>query len=286
MAERAYICVNGEFKKSAEPSLFPHNRAFRYGDTLVENIHACATTLQFPGYHLDRLFYNMQLLSMEIPAYFSVSLFSKLAAQLLNKNRIFGGASIRITVYRDAGTAFIPDTNKAAFLIESLALPRDHYALNERGLAVDICSGYVKPTGPLSGIRNAHCLLYLAAGIEGRKKDLDAVILLNETGKIVETADSNIFLVSGNAVFTPGIAQGCVPGVMRRVILELAETAGYRVNDQSNLTPGVMDDAEEVFLTNAIDGMRWVVACRERRYYKRVAKFLNEKLNEKAFGNT
>jgi branched-chain amino acid aminotransferase len=283
MSERTYISLNGEFKKTSDPCLYPHNRAFRYGDALVENMHACGTELQFPGLHLDRLFANMRLLSMEIPAFFTVENFRQLTVQLLNKNRIFGGAQIRLTVYRDSDKAFISDLQRISFLLESQGLDGDHYVLNDRGLTIDISNEYRKFTGSLPGIRTAHNLLYLMAGMEGRKKNLDAVIILNETGRMVETNDSNVFLVSGDSIFTPGIQQGCIPGVMRQVLLELSGEAGYRTNDQSSLTPAALDDAEEVFLTSAIYGIRWVGAYRQRRYYKKVAKVLNGKLNEIAF---
>ncbi len=284
VAENRYICLNGEFRKTAEPCLYLQNRAFRSGNGLHENMHAYATELQFPEYHLERLFGNMRLLSMEIPAYFTNDTFRQLTSQLLNKNRIFGGSVIRLSVYQDTPGNFIPDRGDVSFIIESQRLEHEKFTLNDRGLAVDLCTGFIKSTGPLSVVREAHSLYYLLAGMEGRKRNLDDVLMLNETGRLVETHDSNIFLVSGNAIFTPGISQGCIPGIMRRVVLDLAGDAGFRINDQSSLTPAALDDAEELFLTNAVAGIRWVVAFRDRRYYKRAAKILTEKLNAKAFG--
>jgi hypothetical protein len=40
-------------------------------------------------YHLDRLFENMQLLSMDMPPYFTAEFLYNLITQLLNKNRMF-----------------------------------------------------------------------------------------------------------------------------------------------------------------------------------------------------
>lgn len=284
MTEPTYICLNGEYRKNSGPSLYPHNRAFRYGDMLAENMHAFGTELQFPEHHLERLYNNMRFLSMEIPASLTVEKLRQFAVRLLNKNRIFGGAQVRLTIYRDSDQGFLTDLPGISFLLESHALNYDRYILNEKGFTLDICSAFTKFSGNMPVIRNAHNLLYLLADIEGRNKNLDAILLLNESGRIVETVDSNVFLVSGDSLFTPGIQQGCIPGVMRRIILGLAGDAGFRTNDQSSLTPAVLHDAEEVFLTNAVDGIRWVGAFRQRRYYKRVAKILNEKLNEKAFG--
>jgi branched-chain amino acid aminotransferase len=114
--------MNGEFRKASEPSLFPNNRAFRYADALYENMHACATEPQFTIYHLERLFENMHLLSMEIPGYFSVDMLRQLITQLLNKNRIFGGARIRLSVFRDTDEGYIPDQDRISFILESQRL--------------------------------------------------------------------------------------------------------------------------------------------------------------------
>ena len=283
MADRTYICLDGEFRNAAEPSIYPHNRAFRHGDVLYEILHACATALQFPEYHMERLLTSMKLLAFEIPGYFTLNRLQQLATQLLNKNRIFGGARIRLTVYRNKDENTLTGRETISFILESQKLEGDHYRLNDRGLVAAVCRDFIKHTGPLSAVRSASNLLYLLADREGKKYQTDCNILLNEAGRIVETADSNIFLVSGNAIFTPDIRQGCVPGVMRQIILQIAEATGYRINDQSSLTPAALDDAEEVFLTNAIDGIRWVGAYGQRRYYKRVAKILTDKLNERAF---
>jgi branched-subunit amino acid aminotransferase/4-amino-4-deoxychorismate lyase len=283
MESGAYICINGEFKRSDAPLILTSNRAFRYGDVLTECIHACSTEPQFLSIHHQRMLGNMRLLAMEIPSFFTENQLSNLINRLLNKNRIFGGAAVRLSVFREAGSDFIPDDHKISFLMECQKLEYKNYVLNNTGLSIDVCTGLIKTTGMLSAVRNANSLLYLMAGLQCKSRNLQGMLLLNESGRLVETTDSNIFLVSGNSLFTPGIEQGCIPGVMRSVMLEVAGKEGYKINDQSNLTPAALDDAEEIFLTNAIEGIRWVMAYKQRRYYKRVSKQLALRLNELAF---
>lgn len=280
----SYICLNGEYIKDNEPCLYPRNRAFRHADSLYENIHAFATEPQFLEHHLNRLTGNMELLSMDIPAYLTAENLHQLIERLLNKNRIFGGAGIRLTVYRNDEKDYVPVNHHVSFMLESTPLKAGKYDLNDKGYCIDICTEFTKVKGVLSGLRNSNSIIYLMAAMQGRKNNLDAVILLNEDNRLVETTDSNLFLVSGSAVYTPGIDQGCIPGIMRRVVAGLANEAGYRVNDQCCLTPMALDDAEEVFLTNATEGIRWVGAYRKRRYYNRVAKQLTVRLNNLAFG--
>jgi branched-chain amino acid aminotransferase len=281
-----YICLNGEYLKNNEPRLFTDNRAFRYGDALTENIHAFATEPQFLDYHIERLTGNMRILSMETPAYIATPDIKQLIVSLLNKNRIFGGAGIRFTVFRSLGEDLVPSGNSVSFIIESYTLNDGRYELNEKGLSAGISHSMVRTPGPLAHLHRANSTLFLLAGLEGERNKQDTVILLNQAGRLTETVNSNISLASGNSVFTPGTEQGCIPGVMRRVIIKLASEAGYRVNDQSSLTASALLDAEEVFLTNALEGIRWVGAYQQKRYFSKTSRLLIGLLNDFAFGKT
>jgi branched-chain amino acid aminotransferase len=70
---------------------------------------------------------------------------------------------------------------------------------------------------------------------------------------------------------------------MRELIIKLARDAGMQVNDHSSLTPAVLDVADEVFFTNAIEGIRWAGAYRQRRFYKNTSQMLTRRLNEMVF---
>jgi branched-subunit amino acid aminotransferase/4-amino-4-deoxychorismate lyase len=283
MSQSTFLCRNGEFIRSNEPSVYPESRAFRFGDALFEHIHAYATEPQFIEYHVERLLDGMQTVAMEVPAFYTVGNFRHLINQLLTKNKIFGGALIRLTIIRQAGGLYTPLENKPVFMMESLKLEHNFYELNEKGLVIDLCTGYVKHPGPLASVKSASALLYVMAGLQSREMDVDECILLNTGGRIVETVNSNIFLVRGTSVFTPDVDTGCIPGVMRRVIIDIATAEGYRVNDRSSLTPAVLEDADEVFMTNAVEGIRWAGAYRQRRYFRKTAQSLLRKLNEVAF---
>ena len=283
MVNAKYICVNGEFRRAEEPFILPVNRAFRYGDALCENIHVFATEAQFLEHHYSRMVSGMNLLYMEIPFHLTLGNLAQLITQLLNRNKLYGGGMIRLTIFRDAGVSVTPDNNRIGFTLESHPLPHDRYELNEKGLVIDLCQDYSVNTGSLSGIKSTGSLLYVLTGLYCKRNHLDDAVLLNDMGRIAGSVCSNIFLVRGSSLFTPGLDQGCIPGVMRRVILKLSTDAGFRVNDQSSLTPAVLDDADEVFLTNAREGIRWAGAFRQRRYYKRTAQNLIRMLNELVF---
>ncbi len=284
MEDARYVCVNGEFRRSSDPFLDSRNRAFRFGDALVENIHAFATEAQFLEQHFNRLLKGMDLLYMKMPAWLTVSYVAQLISRLLNRNRIFGGAAVRLTLYREAGGHLKPEGNEVSFILESRSMQENYYTLNEKGLVVDLCREYRVHSGVLSGIKDTGSLVYVLASLYCERNHLDETLLLNETGRIAGTYHANIFLVKDGALFTPGLDQGCRAGVMREVIIKISLDSGMRVNDEGSFTPAVLEDADEMFLTNALEGIRWVGAYQLKRYYRKTSQLLIRTLNKLAFG--
>jgi branched-subunit amino acid aminotransferase/4-amino-4-deoxychorismate lyase len=284
MATAKYLCLNGEFRQAADPVLLAGNRAFRFGDALFENIHAWSTEAQLLEKHYKRLIASMDILGMAVPARLSVPSLSRFITQLLNRNKIFGGACIRLTVYRETGESLLPGNQMTCFILESEALESGKYLLNDKGYVIDVCQDYRRAAGILAGMKTTGYLPNVMTSLFCDQHGLDDAIMLNESGRITGSARSNIFLVRESSLFTPVLGQGCIPGVMREMIIKLAVEAGLQVNDHSSLTPAVLDDADEVFFTNSVEGIRWTGAYRQRRFYKNTAQMLIRKLNEKVFG--
>jgi len=75
-------------------------------------------------------------------------------------------------------------------------------------------------------------------------------IFLNTRGELCEATGSNVFVVSEGRVRTPPGASGCLLGVTRALVLELAATAGVEVVE-TTLTPDALARADEAFLTSS-----------------------------------
>ena len=280
-----YICLNGSFYKSDQPVLNNDNRAFKYGDALFETIHANGTEPQFLDLHINRLINGMKILRMNIPAPFRFEYFKKLITNILNKNRQLQGARIRLTVFRNAGGLYTPATNDISFLIESSPLDHDKYALNIKGYAVDIYEDILKPINVLSNVKSTNSLIYILASIYKNEKNLDDSLILNEKHRVIESASSNIFIVKDSTVFTPALDEGCIDGILRNIVISILKSAGYFINDNCSLTIQDLLAADELFLTNVISGVRWVVAFRQKRYYNKISKLMIQKLNEISFND-
>ena len=283
MAEK-FICLNGSYLKSNKPVLESKNRSFLYGDGLFETIHANGTEPQFIKMHMNRMLGSMRMLKMIIPGFFSAEYFMSHIKGVLTRNKQFQGARVRITVFRSSGGLYTPEVNEVSFVIESSPLENDLYTLNQQGYKVEVFTDIAKPDNLLSSVKTTSALFYVLAGIFKSENLLDDCLILNHSGRICESVSSNIFLAKGNKYYTPSLKEGCLPGIMRQVIIDIIKNEGLYMNDDCSLTVEDLLRSDEIFLTNAISGIRWVVAFRQKRYFNKSSKFLVKLLNNKAFG--
>lgn len=276
------LCYNGEFNATDTALFSADNRAFRYGDSLFETIHCNGTQIQFFDEHIERLQLGMTKLQMEIPENFASTIEQNIKS-LITKNKSFLGTRIRLSVFRNSGGLYTPNTNQISYIIESSKLESPHYFLNKKGLKIGLFDTYKKASNSLSGFKTGNSLPFILAGLYKNENKWDDCLLLNERQNLVEGISSNLFVVKDGVLFTPSLESGSVNGIMREQIIQIALNLGITVYDDCIIKPEQLKDADEIFLSNAIVGIRWVVAFEERRYFNRSAKILIEELNKKAF---
>ncbi len=285
MNKTQYISYNGQIIAAKEFGITINNRSFQYGDGLFETMHAVGSQVQFFYEHIERLVESMKVLKMEVPVRFTIDTLGlqKEISKLLTKNKIFKGGRVRLSVFRRAGGLYTPKTSEVSYIVQALPLEQTYYELNTKGYIIDIYDEIPKPVNILSGIKTTSSLLYVMAGIYKKEKKLDECLLINETGNIVEGMSSNIFLIKEENIYTPPLRSGCLNGIMRKKVIELAKIEGYTVFDEVPIKlPDIMA-ADELFFTNAINGIRWVMGFKQRRYFNKITKILSQKLNEKVF---
>ena len=274
-----YLSHNGNFILADMPVVTANNRSFRYGDALFETIRITNYNPQFLKEHLMRLHAGMDILKMEMNPLLNSTYLEHAILELAQKNNITSDGRARLTVYRNEGGFYAPSDNKVSFLIEVDSLDEIGYTLNSKGYTVDLFTEFKKAQNNLSSIKYANSAIYVMAGIHKVQQQLDECLLLNDKHHIIEGISSNIFAVKNGVLYTPPVADGCVNGVMRKKIIEIAQAnkiAVYEISVMQNVLLG----ADELFLTNTIKGIRWVVAYKQKRYFNDTSKKLTEKLNE------
>jgi branched-subunit amino acid aminotransferase/4-amino-4-deoxychorismate lyase len=275
-----YACINGQFVKSDEPQLLVSNRSFQYGDGVFETIRCLNSQPLFFEKHFQRLQNALHQLNMILPDEYSENYFIFLIQNLLQKNRIYKGARARLHVFRNEGGYYTPSDNSASFLLTVDAIDSEYFMLNEKGIHIDIYTNITKPINELSQFKTCNALLFVKAGLWKKEQSLDDCLLLNNDGNIIESSASNFFMVTSGKLVTPSIYSGCVDGTMRRTIFEIAAEKNIQLMESDKIQEKHLATADEIFLTNAIQGISWVGAFKNHRYYHNFSSKLTAYLNE------
>jgi len=102
---------------------------------------------------------------------------------------------------------------------------------------------------PLAGVKTISWLNNVWSIAEANKEGFDEVVMLNERGEVAECTSANIFAVRDGKIYTPPLSSGCLEGITRGILLEIAPEAGLAVVEQT-LRPEDLYSAEEVFITS------------------------------------
>jgi branched-chain amino acid aminotransferase len=278
MDKKQLINLNGQLFPSKEPIFGADNRAFRYGDALFETIRMIGGKLPLLHLHLPRLVRGCELLRLKMDKSFNADFFQQ-QINLLAEARGISEARIRLTLFRTAGGYYLPASSQTEYLIEIEKVEGQGFEYNEKGLSVDLFTEIEKPATQFSTFKTANALVYVLAAMHKKDRELDDCLLINSKSRVIESIDSNLFLVEKGELHTPPVAEGCVAGVMREHLISLAEKEGIAWHEMP-LTLEELFSAEEMFLSNAINGIRWVEHYKSKQYSNDLSARLHKSLRK------
>jgi branched-subunit amino acid aminotransferase/4-amino-4-deoxychorismate lyase len=275
-----YILYNGELKLIDDAVIKIDNRLYNYGDGVFETIRCLSSKPLFFETHYQRLKDSLAILKINLPDEYTENYFNYQIERLLQKNRIYKGARVKLTVFRNAGGLYTPLDKTASYTITASPLENELFSLPLNGVQVGTYSEKLKPVNKFSALKTCSALFYVMAGIWKQENDFGDCFILNENGKIIEALSSNIFIAKADKLFTTTSYCGCVDGTMRRNIIELAPNLKIPIKELDGFTESELLEADEILLTNAIQGVSYVAAFKGRRYYNLMAKKLTVQLNK------
>lgn len=103
--------------------------------------------------------------------------------------------------------------------------------------------------GPYAGAKMLSWVSHAAVLERAHAGGFDDALLVNEKDRIAECTSANIFLVRGGEVLTPPLSSGCLGGITREILLEIAPRAGFPLHEKE-LTTDDLSSAEEVFISS------------------------------------
>ena len=263
-----YVCYDNKFYEENKP-IFRLNRAMKFGDGVFESIRVVAGKVKYLDFHLERLQKGLKALEINCSKG-DIEILKVCIEQLLIKNEIERGAIVRIIAQRSGLGKYAPESNQVFFYIETDRVSTDNYALNQDGYKLGISQNVTIYPTQFSGLKTLNSLQYVMAAKEKEESDYDELILLDANGFLVEGTSSNLFVSKGNVVFTPDLKHGAIRGVMRRVVINKLGQLGYQVK-QTSLGLADLEQADEIFFCNSIQGVTWVSSYSKKRYFKKIS---------------
>ncbi|MBL7701214.1 MAG: aminotransferase class IV [Ferruginibacter sp.] len=248
-----------------------NNRGLRFGDGIFETIKSVNSRLEFLDEHFARLWKGLKILQFNIPKHFTPEILQQEIESLLHKNRHLHLARIRLTVFRGDGGLYDATDNKPNYIIQSWASPAETGNWNTNGLVLGIYKDAKKSCDILSNLKHNNFLPYAMGAMYAKNEKWNDAVILNSYGRICETTFTNIFLIKGDVIYTPALAEGCIAGIMRENMIRKLKAGNYQLME-GKIELDELLEADEVFLTNSIYNMRWVQSIGDKKYTNQKAQ--------------
>ena len=96
---------------------------------------------------------------------------------------------------------------------------------------------------------------------------------------VCEFINGNLFYVKNEKIYTPDLKSGCLNGVLRKNLINIIKSNGL-VIEESQISPFDLVSADELFITNVIQGILPVTNYRKKIYVSKIATNLTNLLND------
>jgi len=248
------------------------------GQCIRQSLFASGNRIPFLKPWLELLGQRFGSIGWHLPDEFRLPEFKILLEKLLNRNRLFKGSWIHLLIIPvfpsaelDCSPAF-----KCIGLTEEIEF--DYFPLNQKGLSIGVSEKFHNTADPFYSSMVRSLLRNLLIRQEAVTNGWDEIFLTDQRGFLSEASESNIFLRLKDQIITPAPSNNCFPRIITGIIKELIPHTGYSVTVSEKLKPQDLMKADEVFLTDDINGIRWVLGYGKKRFYRKISNSLHEEL--------
>ncbi|MBS1627848.1 MAG: aminotransferase class IV [Bacteroidetes bacterium] len=273
MQQNSFFNYNGKVFSITEKVIDINDRSYRYGDGCFETMKLINGKIILQNYHIERFTTSLQMLQFIKTDFFSTQQFIDSIIQLAKKNNHTKLARIRVSVSRGSAALYDEITQQPNYLIQTFELNNSSNELNENGLNIDFYSYSQKSCDMFSNIKSNNYLPYTLVALWAKQNKLNDALVFNSKGNICDASIANVFIIKNGIIKTPALAEGCIAGTMRKYLLNCFSKENI-LYEETSLTKNDVLNADEVFLTNAIQGIKWVNQCQNISYKNLTTKIL------------
>ncbi len=219
-------CYNGQLIEKQDIVLPIDDRGFQYADGIFETLVVRGSKIFFIEDHWERLNRGCDVLKLNLPVYFKLDYLVQVIRELLSVNNLTD-ARIKLIVWRCNGGLYEPTSIESNFVIT--LQPHVYKGINKKSV-VKISRTVQLVFTPFSQLKTLNALTYIVASLEKRSLDCDDVLLTNQN-LVGELTAASVFFIKDKEIFTPPIATGIIPGIMRKNVITNAGKLGYVINE-------------------------------------------------------
>lgn len=249
-----YIVVNGYIKTISEPVISAADMGFLYGWGVFETLPVTeGKPYDLWELHFDRMRASADELEFEID--FSRGNFYKRIVMMAEAN----------CEKRCIARATLTAGSSDAGILPSMLVTGRRFTYDdkyERGFSLKSYGTSRGEKSLITGIKSMNYLENMLVRHRALKEGYDEALLLNNDDFVAEGAVSNILWINENCLFTPVPECGILPGITRRVMLDICDDYGIKT-EQSNYCLKAVTGSEGAFLTNAAMGIMPVAAIND-----------------------
>jgi 4-amino-4-deoxychorismate lyase len=232
------------------------DRGLQYGDGVFETMRVRHGRIRLLDHHLERLFDGCARLRIAGPAARALRRELQRAAE----RRREGVLKLIVTRGPSPFRGYRPTGRERCTRILTLhALPRGARAAEDAPVRIRVCATPLGLNPRLAGLKTLNRLESVVARSEWRDTRIWEGLMQDADQNIVCGTMSNLFLRRGSTLLTPLLDRCGVAGVMRRWVMETAGDLRLRAIERRIRWRDVCE-AEEVFMSNAVVGLKSVAA--------------------------
>ena len=222
-----------------------NDRGLHYGDGLFETIAVRDGACRFLEAHLQRLSEGCSRLKLPLPDK------RILQSELQQLSRSVAHATAKVILTRGSGPRGyrLPDPCIPSRIVGIEQTQPQPYP--ESGVQVRYCATRLSRNPQFAGLKTLNRLEQVMARAECNDKGMAEGLMLNDHDEIICGTMTNIFLGSRGILYTPGLMECGVSGVMRQQVISVAADQGIEVREAC-LSKDDLKSADEIFLTNAL----------------------------------
>jgi len=244
---------------SSKPTVSFNDRGLHYGDGLFETLLLHRGEIRYWQQHYERMMSSCKKLLIPCPEQ------SWLEQQLQDYLKLKQSLIIKIIVTRGNGGRglSVPDSAQPNIYIFKYPFNFDKY---NQPVKVTISGVTLSKNPILAGIKHLNRLEYVLATVRlQEQKVYDEAVLVDTDGLLIESIVHNLFFIHDDVVYTPGLSNAGVDGVMRQVILKSLKALGKQAKIGC-YTLGDLLKADECFLCNSVYGIRPVTLVQHQEF--------------------